>query len=59
MEILISSSCYNPGAMILVTGGTGFIGRALVRHLAETGRDVRLLIRPLHNLPGRVGSRLM
>lgn len=37
--------------MILVTGGTGFVGRALVRHLAETGRDVRLLIRPSTQSP--------
>jgi NADH dehydrogenase len=32
--------------MILVTGGTGFIGRAVVRHLIESGYEVRLLIRP-------------
>ena len=32
--------------MILVTGGTGFIGKALVRHLTEAGLPVRLLIRP-------------
>lgn len=32
--------------MILVTGGTGFIGRSLVRHLAEMGHPVRLLIHP-------------
>jgi uncharacterized protein YbjT (DUF2867 family) len=32
--------------MILVTGGTGFIGKALVRHLTESGYPVRLLIRP-------------
>jgi NADH dehydrogenase len=30
---------------ILVTGGTGFIGGALVRHLAEAGRQVRILMR--------------
>lgn len=32
--------------MILVTGGSGFVGRALTRHLVETGNSVRLLIRP-------------
>lgn len=32
--------------MILVTGGTGFIGSALVRQLASSGYPVRLLIHP-------------
>ena len=32
--------------MILVTGGTGFIGRALIRHLSESGHPVRALLRP-------------
>jgi uncharacterized protein YbjT (DUF2867 family) len=32
--------------MILVTGGSGFVGRALTRHLVETGNTIRLLIRP-------------
>lgn len=32
--------------MILVTGGTGFIGKALIRHLTEDGYQVRTLVRP-------------
>jgi NADH dehydrogenase len=31
--------------MILITGATGFIGRALVRHLSETSQQVRVLLR--------------
>ena len=31
--------------MILVTGATGFIGRALVRQLSEIGENVRVLLR--------------
>ena len=42
--------CYNHD-MILVTGGTGFIGRVLVRHLTEAGYSVRLLIRPSKQSP--------
>lgn len=37
--------------MILVTGGTGFIGRALIRHLVESGYAVRTLIRPSQRSP--------
>jgi uncharacterized protein YbjT (DUF2867 family) len=37
--------------MILVTGGTGFIGKALIRHLVEMGRPVRTLIRPSPRSP--------
>ena len=37
--------------MILVTGGTGFVGRALVRHLLENGYPVRMLIRPSKHSP--------
>ena len=37
--------------MYLVTGGTGFIGRALVRHLFDTGERVRTLVRPSPRTP--------
>ncbi len=37
--------------MILVTGGTGFIGRALIRHLAQDGYPVRTLLRPSQQSP--------
>ncbi len=37
--------------MILVTGGTGFIGQALIRHLVEMGYPVRMLIRPSAQSP--------
>jgi uncharacterized protein YbjT (DUF2867 family) len=37
--------------MILVTGGTGFIGKHLVRMLVESGYSVRVLIRPSQKSP--------
>jgi NADH dehydrogenase len=37
--------------MILVTGGTGFIGKALIRQLASADRQVRMLIRPSKRSP--------
>jgi NADH dehydrogenase len=32
--------------MILVTGGTGFVGQVLIRHLVAMGAQVRTLLRP-------------
>lgn len=37
--------------MILVTGGTGFIGQHLIRRLVTEGREVRTLIRPSPRSP--------
>ena len=37
--------------MILVTGATGFVGRALVRHLSEAGQQVRVLLRSSPSSP--------
>lgn len=37
--------------MILVTGGTGFIGRVLIRQLTDSGRQVRVLVRPSPHSP--------
>jgi NADH dehydrogenase len=37
--------------MILVSGGTGFVGKALIRNLVESGYPVRTLIRPSSQSP--------
>lgn len=37
--------------MILVTGGTGFIGRHLVKSLVDSGQEVRILLRPSAQSP--------
>jgi NADH dehydrogenase len=37
--------------MILVTGGTGFVGRALIRQLVTMGKPVRTLLRPSTTSP--------
>lgn len=37
--------------MILVTGGTGFIGQVLIQHLLADEREVRTLLRPSRQTP--------
>ncbi len=37
--------------MILITGGTGFIGQALTRYLFSIGKQVRILIKPSQKSP--------
>ncbi|OGO10697.1 MAG: hypothetical protein A2Z66_05205 [Chloroflexi bacterium RBG_13_66_10] len=37
--------------MLLLSGGTGFIGRSLLRHLGEAGLPVRTLLRPSRRSP--------
>lgn len=37
--------------MILVTGGTGFVGRFLVEQLIASGKQVRILLRPSKKTP--------
>ena len=43
--------CYNFQVMIFVTGGTGFIGEALVRQLVAAGKPVRVLLKPSPQSP--------
>ena len=51
MPTLTPISGYNSFVMILVTGGTGFIGNVLIRHLTDLGYPVKLLLRPSKSTP--------
>ena len=49
---LANSPAFGPGAVegassmrILITGGTGFLGRATIRVLTEAGHSVRAIVR--------------
>ncbi|MFO0850939.1 MAG: NAD-dependent epimerase/dehydratase family protein [Gemmataceae bacterium] len=44
-------------ADVLVLGGTGFIGRALVRRLAADGRRVRALVRDPAGIPAELAAK--
>jgi len=37
--------------MILITGGTGFIGKVLIRQLTDLGHPIRLLLQPSQKTP--------
>jgi NADH dehydrogenase len=48
---------------IFITGGTGFVGREIVRQLREEGRTIRLLVRNpgserMQDIPGRSGIEM-
>ena len=51
--MLSDSLCPLPCKKALVTGGSGFIGAHLVRHLQEAGWEVHLLARRENSLPGK------
>ena len=40
------------GGFVLLTGATGFVGRAVIRQLAEAGAPVRAIVRSTVALPG-------
>lgn len=43
--------CYNSAGMIMITGGTGFIGNVLIRQLSDLGYPIKLVIRPSKKSP--------
>lgn len=54
MQVVCQRKWYSSAIMkdmLLVTGGTGFIGQALIRQLIASGYDVRSLIRPSKKTP--------
>ena len=51
MPLFASDSAIILFIMLLITGGTGFVGNALVSQLSELGYPIRLLIRPSQKTP--------
>jgi predicted dehydrogenase/nucleoside-diphosphate-sugar epimerase len=49
----------DPAPRILVTGGGGFLGRALVRRLRQSGEPIRLLVRRPPHTPPEEGIHLV
>lgn len=45
--------------MILVTGGTGFIGAYILKHLIEKGHKVRAIKRPSGKIPSFISADIM
>ncbi|WP_420236793.1 NAD-dependent epimerase/dehydratase family protein [Telmatobacter bradus] len=55
---VVAAAAKSETASVLVLGGTGFIGRELVRQLVESGRSVRLLVRSTASLPADLHAKV-
>ncbi len=51
MSLRGAGRCVILNAMILVTGGAGFVGQRLIRRLVDEGHSIRTLIRPSERTP--------